>query len=101
MKKTEISYRIPDGTEVCSILYSDIPQLYGGCMYTTNGNPVSFWEIEEALGDTNEDDEIYPYVLEEYSAVVHAIKADDTYWEPCTEEDEAYIAEWLEIWGCA
>lgn len=101
MKKTEISYRLTSGEEVCSTLYGDIPQLYGECMYTTNGDPVPFGEIEEMFQDAEEEDEFYPFICEEYNAVVHAIESTDTYWEPCTEEDEEYVVEWLKIWGIA
>ena len=68
-------------------LFAGISSVYGEFILETNGDPACLDELE------NSDS----YDLIE---LINSIINDtDTVWEPCDEEDEQYIAEWLEIWG--
>ena len=69
-------------------LYAGIDAVYGGWVLTSNGDPCTLNELENADS-------------EEMIQSVNALLADPEIWEPCDDEDEAYISEWLGIWGIA
>nr|DAR73173.1 MAG TPA: hypothetical protein [Caudoviricetes sp.] len=70
-------------------LYYGIEAVYGDYILETGGNPTCLNELEDA-GD-------------EAEALRNAIDAliDDpaTPWQACDAADEAYVAQWLRIWG--
>lgn len=70
-------------------LYYGIDAVYGDYILETGGDPTCLDALEEAGDDTE--------------ALRNAIDAliDDpaTPWEECDADDEAYVAEWLRIWG--
>lgn len=70
-----------------TLYYVGISRLYGGWMLTTEGDPVTRNDMEEA------DD------FEHIGCINRLMKSSDTVWEDCTDEDKAYVEEWLEIWG--
>ena len=73
-------------------LYFGITSVYGEFILTTNGNPTCLNELEDA------NDEAADALIEEINAIIND---PSTPWEACDEEDEAYVAEWLRIWGIA
>ena len=80
MKKITLCNEIEKET-----LYVGIDAIHGGWLLTTGGDPTCLNELE----DCQADDEIER---------INAIIGDpSTPWEPCDQEDEAYIREWLEI----
>ena len=87
MKKVDIYKDIERDT-----LYFGMPSVYGEFILTTNGNPTSLNELEDA------NDEDCDALIEEINAIIND---PSTPWEACDEEDEAYVAEWLSIWGLA
>lgn len=67
-------------------LYFGIKELYGEFLLETGGDPTCLGELEE----------------EDADGWIHAVNdlLNDpaTPWEPCTKEDEEYVAEWVNIW---
>lgn len=82
MKKTTININ----NEIFTI-FCGINSVYGGFILETSGDPTCLNELEEAgCGDLVD--------------LINSIMSDkNTMWEPCGEDDEQYIAEWLNIWG--
>ena len=71
-------------------LYTEISAIYGGWLLTTDGDPTTLNELEDANNDAA-DQEI---------AEINAILADpSTVWEEVNEEDAEYINGWLDTWG--
>lgn len=87
MKKTLFS--IDENSGEGFYLYTGINELYGEWMLETGGDPVTLAALEECGDDCAE-------LIAEINA---AISSPRTEWEPLTEGDFAYIAEWLEAWG--
>lgn len=81
MKK--ITYSVNGETQS---IYSGVERVYGGWIATTEGNPVTLNELEDA-GAEGEIARIDSLIEENYG-------------EDLTAEDIEYINEWLEIWGC-
>lgn len=70
-------------------LYVGIDNIYGEFMLETEGDPTCLNELEDAG-------------CEELIETINNVIADpNTYWESCDDDDDQYIAEWLEIWGIA
>lgn len=70
-------------------LYVGIDNIYGEFMLETGGDPTCLNELEDAG-------------CEELIETINNVIADpNTYWESCDDDDDQYIAEWLEIWGIA
>lgn len=71
-------------------LYTGISRIYGGWLLTTEGDPTTLNELEDANNDAT-DQEI---------AEINEILADpSTVWEEVNEEDAEYINGWLDTWG--
>ena len=71
-------------------LYTEIGAIYGGWLLTTEGDPTTLNELEDA-NNAAADQEI---------ALISAIISDPaTVWEECGEEDLEYINGWIEAWG--
>lgn len=84
MKKTIITIN----NESCKLLFG-ISSVYGEFILETAGDPTCLNELED-------------YGCEELIEAINNIIANpNTYWEPCDEEDEEYVSEWLSIWGIA
>lgn len=81
MKK--ITYSVNGTTQT---IYSGIERVYGGWIATTEGNPVTLNELEDAGAEG------------EIARIDSLIK--ENYGEDLTAEDIEYINEWLDIWGC-
>ena len=81
MKK--ITYSVNGTTQT---IYSGIERVYGGWIATTEGNPVTLNELEDAGAEG------------EIASIDSLIK--ENYGEDLTAEDIEYINEWLDIWGC-
>lgn len=81
MKK--ITYSVNGTTQT---IYSDIDRVYGGWIATTEGNPVTLNELEDAGAE------------EEIARIDSLIDENDG--EELTTDDIEYLNEWLEIWGC-
>ena len=92
MKK--ITYYL-DGTT--QRIYSGIERVYGGWIATTEGNPITLNDLEDAQSYAETDLE-YAEIEEEISLINSLIEENEG--EELTEEDIEYINEWLEIWGC-
>lgn len=75
-----------DGNEQFA-LYVGIPELYGGYLLETSGEPVTRNTFEDS------DDE------QSIQAVAAIVSDPSTPWEVCSEEDAEYVAEWLNTWG--
>lgn len=75
-----------DGNEQFA-LYVGIPELYGGYMLETGGEPVTLNTFEDA------DD------TQSIEAVAAIVADPSTPWEDCSAEDTKYVAEWLSAWG--
>ena len=73
-------------------LYVGIEQIEGNWLLETNGNPITIVDLEEELDEECEAN---------IESIQHIISDPTTPWEPCDEEDEAYVSEWLSIWGIA
>lgn len=71
-------------------LYTGISELYGGWMLETGGNPDTLEALEECGGTC-------AGLIAKINA---AISDPRTEWEPLTKDDLAYIAGYLEAWGC-
>ena len=67
-------------------IYFGIDRLYGGWLATTDGDPITLNTLEDA-GDEKE--------IERIEALI-----ESNWGVACTAEDEQYVAEWLNIWGC-
>ena len=80
MKK--ITYSVNGTTQT---IYYGIERVYGGWIATTEGNPATLNELEDA-GAEGEIARINSLIAENEG-------------EEITEEDTEYINEWLEIWG--
>lgn len=71
-------------------LYTGIDAIYGGWLMTTEGDPTTLNELEDANNDAS-DREI---------AEINEILTDpSTAWEECDEDDISYVEEWLNVWG--
>ena len=79
-----------DGNEKFA-LYIGIEQIDGNWLLQTGGNPTTLVDLED------EQDEDCDVRIE---AIRDIISDPTTPWEPCDEDDESYITEWLGIWGC-
>ena len=73
-------------------LYFGIASVYGEFVLTTEGDPTCLNELEDA---NNESCDAL------ISSIQEIITDPSTPWEPCDEGDEAYVSEWLSIWGIA
>lgn len=73
-------------------LYVGIEQIEGNWLLETNGYPITIVDLEEDLDEECEA---------KIESIQHIISDPTTPWEPCDEEDEAYVSEWLSIWGIA
>lgn len=67
-------------------IYSGIERVYGGWIATTEGNPVTLNELEDAGAE------------EEIARIDSLIEENDG--EELTAADIEYIDDWLKIWGC-
>ena len=81
MKKTYINN---------DILYTGIDRIYGGWLLTTEGDPTTLNELEDANNDASD---------REISKINETLTDPSTAWEECDEEDLEYINGWLEAWG--
>lgn len=86
MKKTAI-YTDPERFW----LYYNIDSVSGGYILETGGDPTCLGELEDAQNDEADA------LIESISEIINDPR---TPWEPCTEEDEEYVNDWLRIWGC-
>lgn len=86
MKKTYIT---DNETSERYALYVGIDQIYGGWMMETSGDPDTL--------NTLEDSDCADLI----EKITSTINDPATEWEQATEEDNEYVAEWLEIWGLA
>ena len=76
-------------------LYVGIEAVYGEFILETGGNPITLNDLEEDVADG----------IAECGKLIETINnviADpNTYWEPCDEDDEEYVSDWLNAWGIA
>lgn len=74
-------------------LYNGVPELDGGWMMETNGDPVA----ENGLTDTpaSMDD----CCATELSSIRTILSDPLAPWESANAEDVAYISDWLKAWG--
>lgn len=72
-------------------LYIGIDQLYGSWLLETNGDPNTLVSLEDEQGEDCDA---------RIETIRDIISDPATPWEPCDEDDESYVAEWLGIWGC-
>lgn len=73
-------------------LYNGISRIWGGWMLTTEGDPITVNDLEEAVANN-------PAVEEEVKQLYKEIGDPHLEWEKCDEEDVTYIEGWLETWG--
>lgn len=73
-------------------LYVGIEQIEGNWLLETNGGPITIVDMEE---------DWYEECEAKIESIQEIITDPSTPWEPCDEEDEAYVSEWLSIWGIA
>lgn len=85
MEKT--LFRIDENSGERFYLYTGINALYGEWMLETGGNPDTLNTLEDEGCDE---------LIAEINA---AISSPSTAWEPLTDGDKEYIAEYLDVWG--
>ena len=73
-------------------LYNGISRIWGGWIMTTEGDPITAYDLEEAVADN-------PEMEEDIDQIYQMIGDPRLEWEECDDEDFKYIDEWLEIWG--
>ena len=73
-------------------LYMGIDRIYGGWLLTTEGDPITAYDLEEAAADN-------PEMEDDIDRIYQMIGDPRNLWEECDENDAAYIEEWLDIWG--
>lgn len=68
-------------------LFAGISSVYGEFILETAGDPTCLNELDNS--DSRD-------LIESINSIMND---QSTAWEPCNEDDEQYISEWLEIWG--
>lgn len=69
-------------------LYTGVGTVYGGWLLTNEGDPWTLNSLEDCGCDA-------------LIQGINAILSDPaTPWEECNETDEAYLNDWLQVWGC-
>lgn len=73
-------------------LYNGISRIWGGWMMTTEGDPITAYDLEEAVADN-------PEMEDDIDRIYQMIGGPCLEWEECSDEDYKYVEEWLKIWG--
>lgn len=89
MKKTLFKESVAGGC----YLYVDIEPVYGGFILETGGDPITLNDLEEGVADGITE-------CEKLIETINNIVANpNTYWEPCDDDDEEYVSDYINAWG--
>lgn len=74
--------------ELINTIYYPVPELYGEFLVSTNGNPFTQNDLEDA------DDPEAEQELKQIRKLIASGAGED-----CNDEDADYIKSWLQAWG--